>query len=48
MKALGTLMVVTATSAVSMAAGAYLVMNNKCARKIYRMGKKKAMELINM
>lgn len=48
MKALGTGMTVACVAAVSMAAGAYLVMNNKMARKVYRMGKRKVTQMLNM
>ena len=39
MKALGTGMMVLSGAVLGMAAGAYLVMNNHNARKIYRCGK---------
>lgn len=46
MKALGVTMAMMLTTAAGMAAGAYLVMNNQCARKVYRMGKRAAKQML--
>ncbi len=48
MKAVATGAAVVASMAVGMAAGAYLVMSKPCMRKIYRIGKRKAMKMLNM
>ncbi len=48
MKAFGTGVMVAAGMAAGMVAGAYLVMNNQCARKLYRMGKRTAKQMLNM
>ena len=37
-----------AIMAAGMAAGAYLVMNNSQARHLYRMGKRKAKQMLNI
>lgn len=47
MKALGTTMAVACVAAASMAAGAYLVMNNKMARRAYRAGKRKIAQMMH-
>lgn len=48
MKALGTGMMILSGAVLGMAAGAYLVMNNHNARKIYRCGKRYAKQLLKM
>lgn len=47
MKVIGTTMAVACVAAASMAAGAYLVMSNKTARKAYRMGKRKITQMMS-
>ncbi len=48
MKFIGTSLVVGATVAAGMIAGAYLVMDKPCARKMYRYGKRYLKKMADM
>ncbi len=48
MKILGTGIAVVIGATVAMTAGAYLVMNKPCVRKIYRKGRRYAKKMLNM
>lgn len=45
---MGVSLMVASGIAAGMIAGAYLVMNKPCARKIYRYGKRYAKKMLNM
>lgn len=48
MKQVCTGVAIMVSMAAGMAAGAYLVMNNSRARHLYRMGKRKAKQMLNI
>ncbi len=48
MKAMGTSLAIVAGVAAGMIAGAYLVMDKPCMRKIYRYGKRYAKKILDM
>ena len=48
MKMLGCSVALMAGATVGMVAGAYLVMNKPCVRKMYRYGYRKAKKMLNM
>lgn len=48
MKQICTGVAIALSAATGMAVGAYLVMNNSQARHIYRMGKRKAKQMLNI
>lgn len=48
MKAMGTSLAIAAGITAGMIAGAYLVMDKPCMRKIYRYGKRYAKKMLDM